>query len=68
MTPKKRSVCVALNNAKEAGVLGSKRPILEKRKPKEYLVLPLFPCSAKKAATLLEQCVRDQVICLSYMD
>lgn len=56
---KKRPILVSLNYAKKARPSGRKRVILEKREPKEYPVSPPFLCSAKKAATLLEQEMKD---------
>lgn len=42
--------------------------LLNKNQLKKYLVLPPFPCGRKKATTFLEHWVKDQVICLLFVD
>lgn len=63
---RERPIFVAFNDVKEARPSSSKRPTFEQREPKEYPILPPFPCDTEKAATPSEQWV-DQVIRLAYV-
>lgn len=68
MTRRKKSVSVILEKRKGTKPSNSNKPPFEKRKLKEYPVLPLFRCGAKKLATLLKHWVKDQVIRLPLLD
>lgn len=61
-TPKKRSIVAILEKDKGTKASTSKKPAYDMRKTRQYPVLPPFLCAVKKAAALLEQWVKYQVI------
>lgn len=59
LAPKKRPIVTPLKNDRGSKPSNTKRSTFEKKKPKEYLDLPPFPCDQKKAAALLESWLKD---------
>lgn len=51
-----------LEKGKEAKPSNLKKPVYGRKEPRQFLVLPTFPCAVKKATILLEEWVKEQVI------
>lgn len=66
--PRKRPIVVAINIDRGAKPFNPKRPSFKKIETKGYHVLPPFLYGVKKAMTLLEQWIKDQVIRMPLID
>lgn len=62
LASRKRTMITTLEKGKEAKPSNLKKPVYGRKEPRQFPVLPTFPCAVKKATILLEEWVKEQVI------